>query len=390
MKRIFESGSFWFAFSAALLLVAGVVTSVIFWGWLHPQGPPTASNSETLRNVGLLIGGGLAFVFAGWRASVAERQVETAQQGLLNERYQKGAEMLGSNVLSVRLGGIYALQRLAEERPKQYHVQIMRLFCAFVRPTETNGDSPDMVPEANPAAPTAEVQAIMEAIGGRGEDRQKIEDVENYRLDLRRVKLSIANLGMANLSSARLAWAHLDRANLREANLSKATLNQAVLNGAWLGGAKLLATSLRSAKLQDAFFWGLPGPVRFITYADAKWHDGFLTADLSGARLTNSDMSKARLQGSDLSRADLTDAVLINADLSDTNLFGTVLDRANLTGTKFSDKGKTPAMGFIQSQLDQAYADSDNPPNTTVAHGRLGCWTVLKIATSSYAQHLRS
>ena len=28
--------------------------------------------------------------------------------------------------------------------------------------------------------------------------------------------------------------------------------------------------------------------------------------------------------------------------------------------------------------------------NTTVAHGRLGCWTVLKIATSSYAQHLRS
>ena len=41
--------------------------------------------------------------------------------------------MLGSEVLSVRLGGIYALQRLAEEEPKQYHVQIMRLFCAFVR-----------------------------------------------------------------------------------------------------------------------------------------------------------------------------------------------------------------------------------------------------------------
>ena len=27
----------------------------------------------------------------------------------------------------------YALQRLAEEHPERYHIQIMRLFCAFVR-----------------------------------------------------------------------------------------------------------------------------------------------------------------------------------------------------------------------------------------------------------------
>ena len=45
--------------------------------------------------------------------------------------------MLGNDVLSVRLGGIYALQRLAEEYPEQYHIQIMQLFCAFARhPTE--------------------------------------------------------------------------------------------------------------------------------------------------------------------------------------------------------------------------------------------------------------
>ena len=35
--------------------------------------------------------------------------------------------------LAVRLGGIYALQSLAEEHSEQYHAQIMRLFCAFVR-----------------------------------------------------------------------------------------------------------------------------------------------------------------------------------------------------------------------------------------------------------------
>ena len=66
-------------------------------------------------------------MLAIWRSTVAERQSATAQQGLLNERYQKGAEMLGSDVLSVRLGGIYALERLAAEDPNQYHILVMKL-----------------------------------------------------------------------------------------------------------------------------------------------------------------------------------------------------------------------------------------------------------------------
>ncbi len=41
--------------------------------------------------------------------------------------------MLSNEVLSVRLGGIYALQRLFEEDPDQYYLQIMDLFCAFIR-----------------------------------------------------------------------------------------------------------------------------------------------------------------------------------------------------------------------------------------------------------------
>ena len=82
----------------------------------------------------------MAIIFAVWRSVVTERQADTtqrqfeiAQRGLLNERYQKGAEMLGSMVLSVRIGGIYALAGLAREHPEDYHTKIMRLLCAFVR-----------------------------------------------------------------------------------------------------------------------------------------------------------------------------------------------------------------------------------------------------------------
>ena len=57
----------------------------------------------------------IALPLAVWRGVVADRQSTAAQEGLRNERYQKGAEMLGSEILSVRMAGIYALRHLAEE-----------------------------------------------------------------------------------------------------------------------------------------------------------------------------------------------------------------------------------------------------------------------------------
>ncbi len=112
-----------------------------FWTWLRMGSNGTETHSTTLRNVGLLFGGVLALLVALWRSWVAERQARIAQRNLLNERYRQGAEMLDSKVLAVRLGGIYALQRLAADNPKKYHIQIMQLLCAFVRhPPAVDGE----------------------------------------------------------------------------------------------------------------------------------------------------------------------------------------------------------------------------------------------------------
>ena len=93
-----------------------------FWRWLRDG----ESSSTTIRNLGLVIAATIALPLAIWRSMVAARQAdaarkqsETAQRGLLNERYQKGAEMLGSNVLVVRLDGIYALVRLSPRAPRR-------------------------------------------------------------------------------------------------------------------------------------------------------------------------------------------------------------------------------------------------------------------------------
>ena len=118
-------------------------------GWLRKTPNGFESGSTTVRNLGLIVAGLIALPLTLWRIRVADgqakaahRQVDTSQRSLLNEQYQKGAEMLGSEVLSVRLEGIYALARLAREHPEEYHIQIMRLFCAYVRnpPLEAGED----------------------------------------------------------------------------------------------------------------------------------------------------------------------------------------------------------------------------------------------------------
>ena len=64
---MYKTSLFWFVVATATLSLICVAGAVVFWDWLHPAVPYKVSNSETLRNVGLLVGGLLAFVFALWR-----------------------------------------------------------------------------------------------------------------------------------------------------------------------------------------------------------------------------------------------------------------------------------------------------------------------------------
>ena len=185
--------------------------------------------STIIRNFGLVIAAGIALWFAKKRIAVSDRQAETAQRGLLNERYQKGAEMLGSKVLSVRLGGIYALHRLAEDEPEQYHVLIMRLFCAFVSyPTEDKDYMAGLEATKNkPHRIREDVQAAMRAIGTRSAGDIKLEKSEKFRLKLTGAYLSKANLADVNLTGAMLLNTNLHLAYLIGTDLTRVQLSGA-------------------------------------------------------------------------------------------------------------------------------------------------------------------
>lgn len=222
-----------------------------------------------------MIGGVTAGILAVWRSKVTERQstaaelqAETARQNLLNDRYQRGADMLGSNVLAVRLGGIYALQGLAERDPERYHVLVMRQLCSFVRhPTEVEGQPIVTSTEFElgevfgattiedmAAAGTEEVyvvrediQAAMDSISSCHDRSLRIEASQNYWLDLHGADLGGTDLTGKNLSRAQLdhetqpssnfqragyLWTDMRRVKMDHAILAHTDLTHVDLSGA--------------------------------------------------------------------------------------------------------------------------------------------------------------
>ena len=117
----------------AFFAVLAIGVGLSWWKWDDLHHGQAAPDIEVVGGLGLLLGGAEAILLALWRSWVGAQQLNTAQLTLSNERYQRGAEMLGHQSLPARLGGISALQNLAEEHPKEYHRQVMKILCAFVR-----------------------------------------------------------------------------------------------------------------------------------------------------------------------------------------------------------------------------------------------------------------
>ena len=402
-----------------IVLVVGGVLSSVFWGWLRSGTETPESNSATFRNVSLLIGAAIALVFAVWRSWVAERQAttaqhqaETADRGLLNDRYQKAADMLGSSVITARLGGIYALQGLAEQHPELYHVQTLRLLCAFLRNPPVDGEGGNGQTDSAEKDLREDLQIAVWAISTCHAKYSSLEDANEYLLNLGRVDFRYANLSGANLSSAILTHANLSSSHLIRANLNSARLDLANLCGANLSGATMVAAKMWHTKAAGANLWqanlsnanlvgvdlsnshlqqavlynallngvDLTGAdLERVNLSNAKFvsspvlaHTEAAHANLSGANLQQGDLRRSTLDGADLSstgliEADLTEASLRRANLSHAYLrgadfSGADLTDANLSGAHLSFEGQFPAKGLKQSQLDRARSAPDNPP----------------------------
>jgi hypothetical protein len=247
----------------------------------------TAAVSGIAVIVAALIAAFIAFLANSQAERAASVQLKIAEQGQFTDRYTAAITNLGSRSIEVRLGGIYALQRLMQDSRRDQPT-VVAVLCAFVRDqtastTKTHGSQTSRVP--------TDVQAALTVVG----TRNIAHDGQTNAVDTTAVDFDGAQLANARLGNLQLPSADFIAANLTGADLSFADLVGANLTGANLTGANLTTASLSSANL-----------------------DG---ANLDGANLTAADLTYATLGG----------AWLINADLTGANLTGAHLDGANLT-----------------------------------------------------------
>jgi uncharacterized protein YjbI with pentapeptide repeats len=241
----------------------------------------------------------------------AQETLRISLEGQITDRFTKAIEQLGSDRLEIRLGGIYALERIARDSERD-HWPIMEILTAYVRGRSPRDESKELIQYERPPAPAPDVQAIITVLGRREKKHEKHGEF----LDLHN----------CNLSSAAL-----DKGDFSGASFTESCLDYTTGSGTNFSDARFIRATLRSATLVEA--------------------------NLSAATLAKANLAKCSLV-----RSNLTGAILVDAVLT-----GALLDSAQLRGAFLSDVLGLDKNQIARAEVDQntmlpAYLTQSEPP----------------------------
>jgi uncharacterized protein YjbI with pentapeptide repeats len=293
------------------------------------------------------------------------RRIGVAEEGQITERFTRAIEQLGNDKLEIRLGGIYALERIARDSGKDYW-SIIEVLTAFVRERSLTRKG-----TASGLPPTSDIAAVLKVL------RRRPMSDEPSGLDLTGASLECADLGGINLRGAMLGGVNLDQAILASATLDGAILCRASLKGtdlfmASMRGARCYEADLRGAECSGANLQGarlsganmertklIQTDLSHSILVEAKMC-GVMSAEanLSGSALQNCDLEHADLDGADLRSAILNMANLKDASLRGAKLTGAVFEYAILDNANFEGTDMRETRGLTQKQLESIRVDA--------------------------------
>ena len=395
---------------------------------------------------------GIAAVFgiamAGWRNFALDRQSKAASEQAQNdsnriagERFSDAVKLLTQKdaehkaAIDARIGGIYSLQTLANNRIEEYGVQVVKMLIAYIKQNAQLTTQPPLIENETPKEarvlgedvktafnvlqqllvarekdsaewnkPLDGIKLSGQDLSFSGQDFSQLDlggdqvsglnryiwswgNLQNTNLVGARLhgakfwgtKLQGANLSLAKLQDVCLSMAKLHGANFWQAQLQNADLSQAKLHGANLSMAKLHGANLWGAQLQGVNLWG--AKLQGANLSGAQLHG----ADLSGAQLQNADLSMAQLHGANLSGAQLQGANLSGAQLQYTDLSGATRDNDT---TLPSDLSETIwHSGLLEIASSPPEAVWDLPPCLRFGYALAG---VLRNFALRYSQGNRN
>ena len=344
---------------------------------VNPEAKTTPADVAALQNemrkTYLQVVGGAFALFALY---LTFRRVKVAEQGHITDRYSKAIELLGAlnaknepNV-EVRLGAIYALERIAFDSPRD-HWTIMEVLTAYVRqnaPAPAQGmtkqeqekDAQDTITENEGTErkiakkPATEIQAILTVLKRRKRGRKR--EGKEHQLDLSHSDLRGEDFVEAHLDGALFIGAYLDKADFMGAHLDGAHFFHAHLDGTKFGGAHLEYAGFYKAHLDGALFIGAYSDKASFREAhlDGAWfHEAHLDravfdrAHLAGVMFNEAHLERAWFNGAHLERAWFNEAHVQGA------YFGGLLNGKCLLGAF----GLTVEQFANSVGVDQAYFD---------------------------------
>lgn len=270
--------------------------------------------SAAIRNTGLVLAAVIGVPFLVWRSVVAHMQVTVAEQGQITDRINKAVDGLGATKsvkrqrvnskgkkvfekgeleepdfskpvmeeisepnLEVRIGAIYALERIAQDSPRD-HIQIVDVICAYIR---NNAQQTNLTVREAPfkrATIRPDVQVALQVLGRRRENGKRIERQRFHRMDLSGTDLSGADFSKGDFFGAILANCRLEACDFDETDLGGAQFQGSLLCYSTFWNTKLVGADFSHSKISPT-----------------KWTTSINRAELSGACFFGADLSDLKI-----------------------------------------------------------------------------------------------
>jgi len=278
-----------FAVLGGIILLLLLVLPWYAKGHKDKNGVVTYPNAALINPIIAGIGATLLIYAAIRQAQTAgsrhEAQTTSDLQRRITESFSKAIEQLGSDKLEVRLGGIYALERISQESPRDYWT-VMENLTAFVRERTQRTEAERTVrprdqrlaegayslwenagrpggrsdefwakaveQEKYGEPPAADIVAVLTVLRRRSKENRDLEANNLWHLTFRDAVLKRASLIAAHLERSSFWNAHLEYASLWETHFDHAFLRGTHFEGAYLKEAHFEEAELAEAHLEGA------------------------------------------------------------------------------------------------------------------------------------------
>jgi uncharacterized protein YjbI with pentapeptide repeats len=342
----------------------------------------TNGNSDDIYKVLLPLAGAIGAPFVIWRTAVAHQQTGIQREGHYTSLFTRAVEQLGATRevkvwregsdgaqptqfamteanLEVRLGAIYALERIAQDSARD-HWPIMEVLCAYVRNHSNCGEpirDPGVVQNGERDLTWAyhvpdvrvDIQAILTVIGRRSIGRVRVEEARKQELDF-----TGANLQKAVLTGS------FSRANFYRADLTGARVtNCDVARSSFFEASSLVHANVTDCGLEDTTTFLSDGILLGVSFRNCRLpRAGFAAIEIDRCRFYRCDLGEADFSGSTLRYVQFFSSNLKDADFEAAKFKGGSMGRSDLTEANFFGADLSDVSGLNTKALEKAFGDN--------------------------------